>query len=216
VKEHTDTRLEDTKLLTLYFHELWWLAHGIKTKAERLFAEATVPETGYSIQVSPVLHSLISSLLSEAANLKKLINTPSGKLNGESGPRYRLRKARATALREAIAGVELTEMLNPKVRNTLEHFDEYLDEANLTLSTAKLLPSPMAAYNMVLSHWEVFSPRVYPVRVYISSEQKFYNMKWSVDIGVIHKEATKLVERLITHPAFANTEGPGGLMIRLN
>lgn len=214
--EHTDVKLEDTKLLTLYFHELWWLAHGIKTKAERLFSQATVPETGNVIQVSPDLHSLIASILSDAANLKKLVVTPSSRLSGESGRRFRLRKARAAALREAIAGIQLTEMLNAKVRNTLEHFDEYLDEANLAVSTAKAPPSPMAAYNMVLSRWEVFSPRIYPVRVYISSERKFYNMKWGVDIGEIYDEATAIVERLNSHPEFANTESPGGLMVRLD
>lgn len=214
--EHADLKLEDTKLLTLYFHELWWLAHGIKTKAERLFAEATVPETGYVIQVNPELHSVIASILSDAANLKKLVVTPSTRLNGESGPQFRLRKARAATLSEAIAGIPLTEMLNAKVRNTLEHFDEYLDEANIALSNSKTAPSPMAAYNMVLSQWEVISPRVYPIRVYISSERKFYNMKWSVDIGAMYKEATAVVERLASHPEFAKAEGPGGLMVRLD
>lgn len=214
--ERPDVKLEDTKLLTLYFHELWWLAHGIKTKADRLFAEATVPDTGYVIQVNPELHSVIASLLSDAANLKKLVITPSARLNGESGQQFRLRKARAAVLREAIAGIPLTEMLNAKVRNTLEHFDEYLDEANVTLTTTKNALSPMAAYNMVLSHWEAFNPRVYPIRVYISSERKFYNMKWSVDLGAMHREATAIVERLALHPAFSRTEGPGGLMVRLD
>ncbi len=214
--DKSDLKLEDTKLASLYVHELWWLANSVKTKAERLFAEAKVPETGYAIQVSPELHSVIASLLSDAANLKKLVVTPSAKLNGESGRQYRLRKARAAALRESIKGISLTEMLNAKVRNTLEHFDEYLDEANVGLSTAKSAPSPMAAYNMVLSHWEVTSPPVYPIRVYISSERKFYNMKWSVDIGAIHQEATAIVERLVSHPEFSKAEGPGGLMVRLD
>lgn len=213
--EGADIKLVDTKLLTLYFHELWWLAHGIKTKAERIFSEATAPESGNVLQVDPELHSLIASLLSDAANLKKLVITPSGKLNGESGRQFRLRKARAAALRDAISGIQITEMLNAKVRNTLEHFDEYLDEANLALSAAKTPPSPMAAYNMVLSRWEVFSPRVYPIRVYISSERKYYNMKWNVDLGEVYKEATAIVERLASHPAFAKTEGPGGLMVPL-
>ena len=213
--ETRDLRLEDTKLFTLYFHELWWLAHSIKTKAERLFSEATVPETGNLIQVNPDLHSLIASLLSDAANLKKLLITPNTRLNGESGRRFRLRKARAAALREVVSRISLAEILNPKVRNTLEHFDEYLDEANLALSEATTPPSPMAAYNMVLSRWEVFSPRVYPVRVYISSERKFYNMKWSVDIDAMYKEASAVVECLAAHPAFSKSEGPGGLMIPL-
>ena len=214
--EHPDVKFEDTKLMTLYFHELWWLAHGIKTKAEQLFLEAKVPETGNVIQVNPELHTLIASLLSDATNLKKLVVTPESRMNGESGRRFRLRKARAVALKEAISGIQLTEMLNAKVRNTLEHFDDYLDEANLALSGTAPPPSPMAAYNMVLSRWEVFNPRIYPIRVYISSERKFYNMKWSVDIGAIHQEASAIVERLTSHPAFTKTEGPGGMMVRLD
>lgn len=211
-----DLKLEDTKLFSLYFHELWWLAHGIKTKADRLFAEANVPEQGYLLQVSPELHAVIASLLSDAANLKKLVVTPSARLNGESGRQFRLRKARASALRQSLDGIPLTEMLNAKVRNTLEHFDEYLDEANVSLTTAKSAPSPMAAYNMVLSHWEAFSPRVYPIRVYISSERKFYNMKWSVDIGAIYREATAILDRLASHIEFSKSEGPGALMVRLD
>lgn len=213
--ESHDLKLEDTKLFTLYFYELWWLAHSIKTKTERLFSEATVPETGYLIQVNPDLHSLIASLLSDAANLKKLLITPSTQLNGESGRKFRLRKARAAALRESVSKISLTEILNAKVRNTLEHFDEYLDEANLAVSEAKTPPSPRAAYNMVLSHWEAFNPRVYPIRIYISSERKFYNMKWSVDLDAIHKEASAVVECLSAHPAFAKGESPGGLMVPL-
>ncbi len=166
------------------------------------------------IQVNPELHSLIASVLSDAANLKKLLITPSTKLNGESGRQYRLRRGRASALCKLLEGVQLVELLNSKVRNTLEHFDEYLDEANLNISEAKNPPSPMAAYNMVLSSWDVFNPRVYPIRLYISSERKFYNMKWSVDLDAMHKEASSVAERLKNSMGSAG-EGPGGLMLRL-
>ena len=210
----TDIKPEDSKLYSLYLHELWWLAHGIKTKTERLFEEAKVPDEGNIIQVSPELHSLIASVLSEAANLKKLLVTPSTRLNGESGRLYRLRRARASSLNKLLDGISLAEVLNAKVRNTLEHFDEYLDEANLAISEAKAPPSPMAAYNMVLSRWEVFNPRVYPIRLYISSERRFYNMKWSVDLNAMNQEATAIVERLGKIMSAAK-EGPGGLMLPL-
>ena len=210
----SDLKPEETKLFSLYIHELWWLAHGIKEKTDRLFAEAKVPDEGNVIQVSPELHSLIASVLSEAANLKKLIVTPSTRLNGESGRQFRLRKGRALALTKLLQGITLNELLNAKVRNTLEHFDEYLDEANLAISEALHPPSPMAAYNMVLSRWEVFNPRVYPIRLYISSERKFYNMKWSVDLDAMNKEACAVVERLKASMGAAQ-EGPGGLMLHL-
>ncbi len=210
-----DIKIEETKLFSLYIYELWWLSHAIKTKTEKLFAEAKLPETGYTIQVNPELHSLIASLLSDAANLKKLIVTPSARLDKESGRQHRLRKARAAALKELVAGIPLAELVNVKIRNSLEHFDEYLDEANLAVSEVKIPPSPMVAYNMVLSHWEAFNPRVYPIRVYISSERKFYNMKWSVDLGAINTEASAIVARLQALPGFSDKESPGALMLRL-
>ena len=112
--------------------------------------------------------------------------------------------------------VTLKEILNHKVRNTLEHFDEYLDEANVSLSQGKPPPSPMAAYNMVISHWQAVDPPVYPIRLYVSIERMFYNMNWSINIDAIHKEASALVECITPYLNFANGEGPGGLMIRLD
>jgi len=210
---HEPLDITKTKLFSLYFHELWWLSSGIKKKSENIFLEAKVPDSGYLMQVSPEVHSLIASILSDAANIKKLLITPSARLNGESAAQARLRKARAGHLANFLKAVELKELLNHKVRNTLEHFDEYLDEANLRLSEVKNPPSPMAAYNMILSHWDVISPRIYPVRVYISSERKFYNMKWSVDIGQIYQEACAILEALGEMPEFKAPAEPGGLMI---
>jgi hypothetical protein len=208
--------LENTKLYTLYFYELWWLSHSICQKCENLFKETAIPDDGFLMQVNPEIHSIIASLLSDASNIKKLIDTPAGKLRGEPSAQARLRKERAEALKEKIKSVELTEMLNHKVRNTLEHFDEYLDEANLKLSRQDKPSSPMAAYNMVFSHWEVTSPRVYPVRLYISSERKFYNMKWNVDIGKIYEEATAILLELRKLPEFSQQKDVGGLMVRLD
>lgn len=214
MSQSSDLKPEETKLFSLYVHELWWLANGIREKTGRIFSKAKVPEQGYAIQVDPQLHSLIASALSDAANLKKLLVTPTARLNGESGRQYRLRRGRAAVLNKMLEGLQLNELLNAKVRNTLEHFDEYLDEANLSISEAKNPPSPMAAYNMVLSSWDVFDPRVYPIRLYISSERKFYNMKWSVDLDAMHKEASLVAERL-KNSIGAAEEGPGGLMLRL-
>ena len=168
------------------------------------------------MQVDPELHSLIASMLSDAANLKKLIVTPGNRSNGESGSQFRLRKARAAALRKAIEGISVTEMFNAKVRNTLEHFDEYLDEVNISLKNTKKAPSPVAAYNIVISHWEVTNPRVYPIRLYVASERKFYNMKWNVDIGSIYQEATAVAERLALHLKASTLDQPGGLLLSLS
>lgn len=214
MQKSNDLKPEETKLFSLYIYELWWLANGVLQKTERIFNEAEIPDSGYTIQVSPELHSLIASVLSEAANLKKLLVTPSVKLKGESGPQYRLRRARSAMLNQVLEGIQLSELLSAKVRNSLEHFDEYLDEANLKVSEAKNPPAPMAAYNMILSHWEAVTPRVYPIRLYISKERKFYNMKLSVDLDAMNKEAAAIAARLKTYMGAAE-EGAGGLMLHL-
>jgi len=208
--------LKDTKLYILYFYELWWLSHSISKKCETLFEKTKIPDTGFLIHVNPEIHSIIASLLSNASNIKKLIDTPTGKLRGESSAQAKLRKERAEILNEKIQSIELTEILNQKIRNTLEHFDEYLDEANLKLCRDIQPISPVAAYNMVFSHWEVTSPRVYPIRLYISSEHKFYNMKWSVYIGKIYEEAIAILLDLQKLPEFSQKENLGGLIIRLD
>ena len=207
---------ENGKLSSLYYHELFWLASSIVKKSEKLFDETKVPDSGFLIQVNPELHSVIASILSDAANIKRFIRIPSVKLNGESGAQARLRKERTKKLNDTLGEIELKEILNHKVRNTLEHFDEYLDESNLKITKASKAPSPMAAYNMILSHWEAFSPRVYPVRLYISSERTFYNMKWSVNIGEMFVEAENIVKQLKNIPGLVPDDGPGGLMLRID
>lgn len=214
--KNSEIKLKDTKLYSLYFHELWWLSSSICQKCEHLFKETVIPENGFIMQVNPNIHSIIASLLSDAANIKKLIVTPDGKLKNESSAQSKLRKERAKVLQEKIKSIQLTEILNHKIRNTLEHFDEYLDEANLKLSREEQSSSPMAVYNMVFSHWEVISSRVYPIRLYISSERKFYNMKWSVDIGKIYEETMAILSELKKLPIFSQQEDLGGLMLRLD
>ncbi|MEX5490782.1 hypothetical protein ABFV43_18365 [Pseudomonas fulva] len=203
----------ETKLADLFYYEVLWLSHSIVKKCEEIFSKCRIPDHGHMIQVDPDIHSKISSVLSDAANIKKLIQTQGVKLKGENAVRFKLRKERARVLDLALADLGLREIFNHKVRNTLEHFDEYLDETNYELSSKAELGT-MAAYNLVISHWEVTNPRLYPIRLYVASEMKFYNMKWSVDIGQIHKEAVLIIDKLRAMPALTNQE-PGGVMIRV-
>ncbi|MEW6183768.1 MAG: hypothetical protein AB1500_11470 [Bacillota bacterium] len=201
-----------SNLFSLYFHELGWLSSEIQKHCEAIFKDTPDPKEGYYIKVSPELHAHIVSVLVNAANLKKLVYTGEKRYKNESMEVFRLRQKRSRLLREALADLKLEEILNNKVRNSLEHFDEYLDENIVRLS--KKPPSTFAAYNMALSHREVFNPQVYPIRLYIVSEQKFYNMRSSIDIGRIYAEASSILERLRELGAIPHG-GPGGVMIPL-
>lgn len=138
-------------------------------------------------------------MLTDAANVKKLLQARPKQQKRESNSLYPLRLDRTKFLNEYLEGIDLQEMLNSKVRNTIEHFDEYLDEEidSLSAMAEDQLPSPMAAYNIIMPDWDsIISPRPYPIRLYITSERTFYNMRWSINIEKVYEEALAILARL--------------------
>ncbi len=201
-------------LSSLYYHELLWLITGICTNCEAVFRETDPPTDGHFIKVDPEIHARIATILTNAANVKKLLTAPPEKPKSQSVELYEARKRRAGALQAALKGIDLTEMFNVKVRNSIEHFDEYLDEANLDLNAAATPPAPLAAYNLTFSSWDLMTPRPYPVRLYVADEKKFHNLKYSVDLAKLYDEASAVRSRLLVTPAIAGLQ-PGGLMVTL-
>jgi hypothetical protein len=208
-----------SKMISVYLHELFYLCLSVKRECEEIFLEAKIPEKGYMIQVSPVLHSRINSVLIYSANIKKLISTPENKGKKESTRRYQLRKQRESMFSEFLNGIEIKEINNNKVRNTIEHFEEYLDELNLELENETneiKAKHNSAAYNMTFSEWQVINPAVYPLRLYIANEKKLYNFDWSIDIGKIYNESLEILRRVKTLRQFENDDDEiGGMLIPL-
>lgn len=127
-----------------------------------------------------------------------------------------MRQHRAKVLTDLLDGIALGELLNVKIRNTLEHFDEYLDEADELLTVKGHPTATLAMSNMVLSHWEhLAGEKIFPIRVYVASEKKFYNMKWSIDLGKLHAESLEIVERLKSLPETQMITAAGALAVKL-
>ena len=206
----------ELRLNFIYLHELWWLTESIKRRCEELFRETPLPEQGYYLKIEYHIHSLINDILSDAANLKKLITIPTKKTSSESPRQFKVHVERSKFLQEKIKGIEITELNSVKVRNTLQHFDEYLDEANIEASEGKLRSHQMAVYNFVMSHREAITPRPYPIRLYICDEKTYYNMKASVNLGKIYNEAVRINEVIKGVIKRDSDSDPGGFMIPLN
>lgn len=207
--------VEKSKFFSIYIHEVWRLATEIIVNCEYVFNEAKVPDKGHSIQVSSNIHSHIIYVLINSANLKKMIFTSPNRARDESKKQYEFRVERSKLLKELFNGIDIIEIKNNKVRNTLEHFDEYIDKENLRFAGGEAEVGLRAAYNMTLSDWDVFFPRVYPVRLYVANEKKFYNMSFSIDIGKIYEEARAIIERMKSLEIFKNEDEAGGLLIVL-
>lgn len=207
---------DELRLNFIYLHELWWLTESIKSRCEELFRETPLPENGYYFQIKYHVHSLINDILSDAANIKKLITIPTQKTRGESPKQFQIHVERSKFLQDKIKSVEISELKSIKVRNTLQHFDEYLDEVNLEESEGKLRSHQIAVYNFVMSHWEAINPRPYPIRLYICAEKTYYNMKASVNLGKIYIEASHINEVIRGEIRKDNDSDPGGFMIPLS
>ncbi|BED28499.1 TPA: hypothetical protein IBL02_004379 [Escherichia coli] len=207
---------EQMKLNFIYLHELWLLTHSIKTRCEELFHETPLPDAGYYFKIDYNIHILINSILSDAANVKKLIAVPKNKTREESPEQFRLHIERSNYLQQKIKDIEIKEINSVRVRNTLQHFDEYLDQLNIDVTAGKMKGHDIAVYNFVISHWKAINPRPYPIRLYVCEEKTYYNMKASINLEKVYNEAfqvNEVIRKEINKEAGAE---PGSFMVPLN
>ena len=205
----------ESMLVDLYFAEAWALAASVREQCEQVFelAKSSTESGGSYIAVRPEVHKVIASCLSDAANLKKLIRTSSSRGDRETKRAYDLRQYRAKMLSALLVNVQFQELTNARLRNTIEHFDEYLDSAVLSLSAKQARKSPWAGYNLVVSSLAVHDPPVHPIRVYSADDRTYHNFRWSINLDQLCREAAATELIFHRHPANSNTPTPGGAIL---
>ncbi len=196
----------------IYVNELFWLLTAIKKNCETLFEKAKIPETGYIIQVDLEVHSLIKSIVNDSSHVANLID-PREKRKVETVEHYTFRKERGEHLKEIFNGVSVEKILNRELRDSIEHFDERLDNLVHSVSNKVEKKQQNLAHNMVFSDKEVITPFPIPIRVYISSEKVFYNMNWRFDIGKIYAECISMLDVIQNLESIKKAKEPGGLLI---
>ncbi|BDM22240.1 hypothetical protein KMS_R19980 [Pseudomonas sp. LRP2-20] len=187
-------KFETTKLNKYYYHELHYLAYQIDKKCKLVFDNTQPLFPGAFIQNDPETHSIITSLLNDAAGISRLISLPKKKSKSETAPLFALRTNRAETINAFLESIDITEIQNRTVRNSVEHFDEHLDRLNLRLSNDPFDPPPIA-YNLTISDWDIYEPKLLPIKLYVVSEKKFYNMGNKVDLNKIHEEAEQILKK---------------------
>jgi hypothetical protein len=205
----------DSMLVDLYFAEAWSLAISVREQCERVFdlAKNSVEAGGAYMAINPEVHKIIALCLSDAANLKKLFRTSSNRGEKETKRSFDLRCYRAQMLSDLLSGIPFKELTNARLRNTIEHFDEYLDSAVLALSDKQSRKSPWAGYNLVVSSLAVHDPPVHPIRVYSADDRTYHNFRWSIDLDLLYKEAAAAEAVLRTHPRNSHVQSPGGAIL---
>lgn len=185
-----------SRLESLYTRELYWLAHQIEEKCNQLFSRHPSNPASYYAATDTDSLDLAFQVLADASRFRELLYPGKVKL---------IYDQRASHLRGLLSGVDYSALIDKQVRNTLEHFPEYLDDANYIHSCVPPTKRYAVAFNFVFSHLYELEPgdlpfpaflspldglSVFPIRVYVASSRKVHNFFWSIDLGLLAQQAT--------------------------
>jgi hypothetical protein len=167
---------------------------------------------------SAVIQSLFTAL-SAAARIRALIaDRPRRKSQKIS--EYEVQTKRIAWLRdEVLHGVKLERLLDGQVRNTIEHFDEYIDRSALGFATGKFPTPSLAPIDFVVSRRRALQrfalerkvPNLHFMRAFIASERVFVNCGHEISIQGLHTECRRIVKRLV--PLVPDPEAQGSSMM---
>lgn len=165
----------------VYISELYWLAEHVERDCSALFNDVptAAPGEGY-IRVDHALHGRILGLLLAAARIRALVRTRDG--DGSRGQKEVLLR-RTAALQDLLTGVNLEAVLDGAARNSVEHFDEYLDGTAIKSYRGSIPWPTLFAVDMVLSTRALLArfdvggerPNTYSIRAYFADERVFSN-----------------------------------------
>ncbi len=201
-------------LYPVYIEELFWLSTSIKEKCEELWNIEKLPDKGYTIKVDLKTMSIVKSIVDDTFQLKNIL-WPRGAIKTEKQQTKEFRNKRGSTIRKIFDDLDLSEIKNENIRNSLEHFDERLDKYNLELKQKLNKKGLNIIFNMILSEREAINPFPIPFRVLIIKEKSLYNFNFKLDLDKVYSECSQIVERLINMPERKNIKEPGGLFLPL-
>lgn len=212
---------ERNPLHRLYVYELHRLSYSVITNAEALFA---LTEPGpYLAKVDSLIEERVYAVITAAARIQKLLMAGSRK-KSESARRFSFRAARAEYLTTLLRGQDLSEIKKTAVRNSLEHFDERLDDAALKVSALGTGLGIFVTTNLCV--WKLnpvktglplrlvrlqSSMPIHPVRVYEACGRIYHNRDASISIGKLHSQCLE-IDRLLTAKGSNVKDYPANLL----
>jgi hypothetical protein len=217
--------IERSPFAGTYIDELYRLAQQVVTLAEDVFRVAPKP-TGpdHFLQIDhDVMHDLFT-LVSSAAHISAMVGERK-KQPWQTEQTYEIQRRRAGWLRtDVLKGVKLSALFQAKVRNTLEHFDEYIDEGAIGFATHQHPTPSLAPVDFVVSRRHALRrfavqrrvPHLFFMRVFIASERVFVNCGHEISIQALHTECRRIVKRLAPFMQDREREGSSMLVISID
>jgi hypothetical protein len=206
--------IDNNDFLFVYLNEIFILTETIVRDCDIIFNSLTIPEDGYSMIIDHENQHLINSIIVSAGNIKKLILPNPSKYSNEAKALHKTRVDRGNYLSNLLKISGEEDMLNIKVRNSIEHFDEKVDSLALKKhkNNENLINNGFILYNMSLSSRKAFQPEPYYLKAYIVDERTAFIDNKPINLDSIHKEATEL-RNLVS--SLLNQDSPGGFIMKL-
>ncbi|GEM_PF-2675193 len=207
--------------LSLYISELYRLARSVDDELTAIFKTLQMPEAGNGyLKVDRSLHQRILHVLMYSARIRAMVEVGA---RNRSGSARMVMKDRVVALAELFSEIDLSPVLNAAARNSVEHFDEYIDEIAINFVTGESLRPALYPVDMVLSSRTILNqfkidgqvPAVYLVRAYIADEAVFSNCGHELHLRPLKEccaQIKKILESVDSHLA-ENVEGSSMLVI---
>lgn len=189
----------------VYLVELFELAAQVVAAVDTAMPLVPTPDPEHEfIVVNHEIHRKLLGALAAAARIRALF-AERGSNSKQTPLEHKVSVRRAAWLRqEVLADIDLGVLEDAQVRNTIEHFDEYIDRAALQafggeIPLPALIPVDMAlSARNVLNQFAVHGhePTIYWVRVYVSGEHRFINCGHEIDIDALRSVAAAIKERI--------------------
>lgn len=200
-------RIARTGWPSVYLTELYWLAEESRELCQEVFEAVPTPPTGGSyVQVDHAIHRKIYRILNNAARISALIKDRP-RHNSQSAGQYEIQTRRARWMRSILDGVKVEEISHAKVRHSLEHFDEFIDETALKSSRGQIPLPSFFPVDFVLGRSSTLDAlacgplegfKTYPLRVYLAEERTFINCGRAIRLNLLSQECAAIATRLLS------------------
>jgi hypothetical protein len=210
--------IQNSPIAGLYLSELHVIADAVVRDTETVFERARISEgdSGY-IQIDHELSGMLVDAVTNAARIASLL-VARPRDGSETAVTYELRRRRAAWLQEEILqGIQLDVVLGKEVRNTLEHFDEYVDKLARQAVKKQIATPILAPVDFLVSHQRAFDPLLQrsggilrPLRGYYADERLFVNAGREVNVDALNAECGAIRDRVAEYLPPGVLEEPGG------
>lgn len=169
------------------FDQIETLVHSRKPGMEGVFTLPHAPNKYFFIQ--PEVFTKIATIQVHSANIKKILfATPRKK--GEAKYKYDYRVKRAEEIQSYFDIEEISEIRISNVRNSLEHFDERLDNISLRLWNGTINKKyHIIASNIIISSEGALYGNPYYLKCYVIDSKIYKNAEQESNIGQLVSEA---------------------------